>query len=129
MYPKGILRGFINSSYVSDFKWANFANDSQVANHRSVTQEHFGNPEEWKPAVPVSSSVDSSIARTGPQSTSDILELWYSIMFTYTKRSITQFQDKLVAISAIAKEFQPLIQDEYLAGMWRTNLEPALLVS
>ncbi|OAG09436.1 HET-domain-containing protein [Paraphaeosphaeria sporulosa] len=56
------------------------------------------------------------------------LELWNSVMEAYTARSITKFQDKIVAISAVAKEFQPMIRHEYLAGMWRMALEAALLV-
>jgi hypothetical protein len=129
MYPKGIPRDFINSAYVSDFKWSKFGNGSQIVNHSSVVQKQSESPEQWKPAMPASSLVDSKLTTTGVQSKSDILKLWYRIMLLYTQRSITQFQDKLIAVSAIAKEFQPLVQDEYLAGMWRTGLEGALLVS
>lgn len=53
--------------------------------------------------------------------------LWRSIVETYTKCLLTNSQDKLVAISAIARQFQPILKDEYKAGLWRRHLAQHLL--
>jgi hypothetical protein len=42
---------------------------------------------------------------------------------------LTQDSDKLVATSAVAKEFQPLIKAEYVAGLWDYSLPLQLLWS
>lgn len=57
----------------------------------------------------------------------DSFIIWGGIVQTYTKCLLTESQDKLVAISAIAREFQPIIKDEYKAGLWRRHLAQHLL--
>lgn len=54
-------------------------------------------------------------------------EKWASIVGKYSVTSLTKGEDKLVAISGIAKRMQGFLNDEYLAGMWRRNLAPQLL--
>lgn len=49
-------------------------------------------------------------------------KLWNDIVEDYTRASLTKERDKLVAISAIAREMQPLMQSRYLAGLWESNL-------
>jgi hypothetical protein len=40
---------------------------------------------------------------------------------------LTKNRDKFVAISAIAKQFAPILKDEYKAGLWRRHLPQHLL--
>ena len=52
---------------------------------------------------------------------------WLSIVSRYSVTSLTKKEDKLVAISGIAKRMQDLLDDEYLAGLWRKDLPCQLL--
>lgn len=45
-------------------------------------------------------------------------ELWYRLIVDYTARKLTDYRDKLPAISGLAKIFQQTIQSPYIAGMW-----------
>ncbi|KAH7032133.1 heterokaryon incompatibility protein-domain-containing protein [Macrophomina phaseolina] len=49
------------------------------------------------------------------------LNLWEFIVETYCKCSLSKKTDKLIALSGIATSFQPLLQDDYLAGIWRSH--------
>ncbi|KAK3342522.1 hypothetical protein B0H65DRAFT_468503 [Neurospora tetraspora] len=53
--------------------------------------------------------------------------LWNRIIFSYARCSLSRPEDKLVACSGIAKRFQSMLHDTYVAGMWRNNLEAQLL--
>ena len=53
--------------------------------------------------------------------------VWNKIVLTYTKCALTKEKDRLVAISAVAKQIQSMTKDEYLAGLWRRHLEYNLL--
>ena len=57
----------------------------------------------------------------------DSFILWHGIVQTYTKCLLTKNQDKLVAISAVARQFQLILKDEYKAGLWRRHLAQHLL--
>jgi hypothetical protein len=52
---------------------------------------------------------------------------WADIVTDYTKRLLTRPEDKLIAISGIAKQIQDAIQGEYVAGLWREALPQQLL--
>lgn len=54
-------------------------------------------------------------------------QLWHRIVTAYTRSLLTKSGDKLVALSGIAKRMSQVIQDEYVAGMWRFCLESQLL--
>ncbi|KIX08131.1 uncharacterized protein Z518_02787 [Rhinocladiella mackenziei CBS 650.93] len=56
------------------------------------------------------------------------LQRWSELVATYSSAKLTRFDDKLVACSAIAKEFQPLLGD-YVAGLWKAYLPSQLLWS
>jgi len=43
--------------------------------------------------------------------------MWNGIIEDYTKCNLTKRKDRLIAISAIAKQFQPLFKDQYVAGL------------
>lgn len=52
----------------------------------------------------------------------DAFKVWALAVSAYTQGSLTKEDDKLVAISAIAREVQPLMQCRYLAGHWDIDL-------
>lgn len=47
---------------------------------------------------------------------------WKSIVITYSRANLTVASDKLVALSGIATEVQRITSDDYLAGLWRSDL-------
>ncbi|KAJ0132697.1 hypothetical protein HZ326_24229 [Fusarium oxysporum f. sp. albedinis] len=52
----------------------------------------------------------------------DSTEIWYNIVENYGRCSLTVPTDRLIAIAGIAKSMQPLLHDEYLAGLWKKDL-------
>ena len=52
---------------------------------------------------------------------------WNNVVDTFSGCALTRLEDKLVAISGVAKALQPIFQDDYLAGLWRKHLLPGLL--
>jgi hypothetical protein len=54
---------------------------------------------------------------------SEKYRLWYALVEDYTPRRFKHIEDRLVAISGLAKIFGDLIQDdEYVAGLWRRDM-------
>ncbi|CAO1605042.1 hypothetical protein XANCAGTX0491_008577 [Xanthoria calcicola] len=53
--------------------------------------------------------------------------VWNKIVAAYTAGELTVASDKLVALSGLAKKMQTLLQDEYLAGLWKRTLASDLL--
>ena len=70
----------------------------------------------WKEDYNIAADPDSSHRST-----------WSAIVSRYSVTSLTKGEDKLVAISGIAKRMQSLLDDEYLAGLWRKDLPCQLL--
>ncbi|KAL8833929.1 MAG: hypothetical protein Q9176_007751, partial [Flavoplaca citrina] len=54
-------------------------------------------------------------------------QLWPSIVQLYTQCQLTKPNDKLIAISGIAKRMSSIIRDDYVIGMWRRYLPSELL--
>jgi hypothetical protein len=52
----------------------------------------------------------------------DILLCWAQIVRSYCEKSITKEEDRLPALSGIAKRFQSVRNSRYLAGLWEDNL-------
>ena len=50
------------------------------------------------------------------------LDRWNSLLEVYGKRKLRFAGDKLPALSGIAEVYSELMQDEYIAGVWRKNL-------
>jgi hypothetical protein len=46
-----------------------------------------------------------------------------NVVEPYSTRQLTKSSDKLVALSAIAFEFSKKLSDQYLAGIWRADIE------
>lgn len=62
------------------------------------------------------------------------LAIWNRVVEDYSKRSMTKEQDKLIAISGLAKDIQPNVHrtqgdgdSRYLAGLWERFLLEQLL--
>lgn len=52
---------------------------------------------------------------------------WHTIVEEYSRRSLTKEDDKLIALSGLAKDFQKLLDgDAYIAGLWRGSLPGSL---
>jgi hypothetical protein len=58
-----------------------------------------------------------------------MMDLWYRILRDFESRKITFEEDRLPALSGLAKEVARHIKDEYLAGIWRTDFQNGLLWS
>ncbi|KAK4951162.1 hypothetical protein LTR10_010134 [Elasticomyces elasticus] len=58
---------------------------------------------------------------------SDSLEGWRAIVESYTSRSMSKAEDKLLAISGVALVYANILQDDYLAGLWVSHLVLELL--
>lgn len=52
---------------------------------------------------------------------------WTTLIALYTRCQLTFTKDKLVALSGVAKQLQPVLNDQYLAGLWRVPLVSSLL--
>jgi hypothetical protein len=50
------------------------------------------------------------------------IDFWNKIVQNYGKCSFTKPEDRLIAIAGVAKSIQPLLNDEYLAGLWKKDL-------
>jgi hypothetical protein len=61
-------------------------------------------------------------AKNYKPSLATVVRSWDSIVANYTSRHLTQPEDKLPAIGAIAHEFQFVTGDKYLAGLWLRTL-------
>jgi hypothetical protein len=55
------------------------------------------------------------------------LQTWFRVVRDYTLLSLTYPNDALPALSGIAKVFAVKLQDEYIAGLWRSTLVSQLL--
>lgn len=57
-----------------------------------------------------------------------IIELWYKrVVVDYTRRQLTYEQDRLIAISALARATYSNRHIAYVAGLWRDCIVPGLL--
>jgi hypothetical protein len=61
--------------------------------------------------------------------TEDQYEQWLKTLHGYVQRMLTKSSDKLPAIGGIAKRTATVLDDEYLAGLFRSRLPDALLWS
>lgn len=54
-------------------------------------------------------------------------ELWKRVQEEYSRCLLTDPNDRVIALSGIAKVFRSMMQDQYVVGMWRKHLASALL--
>ena len=74
-----------------------------------------------------SSCYGSEVATPTSDTSSYYRGTWDSMLMQYSVTSLTKEEDKLIAISGIAKRMQGLLNDDYLAGLWRKDLPIQLL--
>lgn len=51
----------------------------------------------------------------------DVPAIWDNLIRDYSRTRLTFLNDRLVAISGVVKEFQHVLNDEYVAGLWRSQ--------
>ena len=68
------------------------------------------------------SPVSKLLSNTSGPPVSECLGAWAGIVETYTQCQLTKEADKLIAISAIAREMNPIMGCRYLAELWERNL-------
>ncbi len=56
-----------------------------------------------------------------------VVQSWYTIVENYSMRNLTKPSDKLPALAGLARQVQALIPDEYLAGLWKSDLSSGLI--
>jgi len=54
------------------------------------------------------------------------LKFWAQLIVVYTEMALTFPNDRLPAVSAIARQVQPLIRSRYLAGIWESDIPRGL---
>ncbi|RSL45790.1 hypothetical protein CEP54_014128 [Fusarium duplospermum] len=62
-----------------------------------------------------------------PSCKAALLASWYNLLWLYGPRKLTNASDKLPAISGLASLFAKRLDDEYVAGLWRSHLIEGLL--
>ncbi|KAH7141074.1 hypothetical protein EDB81DRAFT_655599 [Dactylonectria macrodidyma] len=79
--------------------------------------------ESWPCGVPV----EVIHAVVEPKDIQESHSRWYNLVSDYTYCKLTNFSDKLIAMAGLANHFQASIgDDEYVAGLWRSQLPQAL---
>lgn len=56
----------------------------------------------------------------------EVLANWYDLIEVYSSRKLRYFRDRLPAISGIAKEFASIYRDQYICGLWKSDLKIGL---
>ncbi|KAH7129022.1 heterokaryon incompatibility protein-domain-containing protein, partial [Dactylonectria macrodidyma] len=78
---------------------------------------------EWSPTKLQLTTLRHSLSATdGPD-----IGMWYHLVNIYCERKLTQSSDRPLAISGVAEWFGTLINDEYLAGIWKSHIHTGLL--
>ncbi len=84
------------------------------------------NPRRWKD-LHLETETPGRMNALAPESKQVLYNYWHEILSVYTSSNLTKAEDKLVAISGLAKQLQPYLGDEYLAGVWKESLPSELL--
>ncbi|KAF5534324.1 het-domain-containing protein [Fusarium napiforme] len=59
-------------------------------------------------------------------SASEALQIWWTILWNYSNRNLTNPTDKFPALSGIASLLGGLLKDEYVAGLWSSTMVQGL---
>ena len=73
------------------------------------------------------SSFKNRISAPAPLKPYENYKNWQRLVECYSTCKVTKEEDKLIAVSGIAKHFQSALGSEYLAGLWRENLPIELI--
>ncbi|OPB41358.1 hypothetical protein A0O28_0080760 [Trichoderma guizhouense] len=89
--------------------------DGWVGHSRTFAQLNMSHP------------LTSSIDWTGLGESYKFVEVWQTLVSHYTRRGLGWYQDKLLAISAIARKMNKMTDKHYIAGLWTEFLGETLL--
>ncbi|KAI3540283.1 HET domain-containing protein [Colletotrichum abscissum] len=56
-----------------------------------------------------------------------LYERWKDLIIEYTRRKLTVPNDKFSALSGLARTFSSALEDEYVAGLWKSDLVRGML--
>ncbi|KAJ9144534.1 hypothetical protein NKR23_g5772 [Pleurostoma richardsiae] len=75
----------------------------------------------------VASTARHSTAKISVNDWTDMRDAWRQLTHGYMRCLLTKEEDRLVALSGIAKEIRSMTGDEYIAGNWKSSLITDLL--
>ena len=111
--------------YGSRFLW-----QCQYAQHSDGGIEGWGCGAAWSEQHRLPSEMFAQTEKSSLVIPSDMVSLrksWYATVKEYTRRKLSEPDDMLPAIAGIVSQLQKLNQDDYLAGLWRSNLAHELM--
>jgi hypothetical protein len=74
-----------------------------------------------------SKAFQPAVRQLGGVALTPLVDHWEELVEIYTDAHLTRPEDKLVALSSLAKEVQQRIKDHYYAGLWSNSLARGLL--
>ncbi|KAL5093970.1 hypothetical protein Trisim1_009442 [Trichoderma cf. simile WF8] len=89
--------------------------DGWVGHSRTFAQLNMSHP--------LTSSIDWTVLGEPYK----FVEVWQTLVSHYTRRGLGWYQDKLLAISAIARKMSKMTDKHYIAGLWTEFLGETLL--
>jgi hypothetical protein len=87
----------------------------------------YDNKEAAEEGVSIGNNKELALLRNVPDGIERARETWTKILTEYTHRTLSHSKDRLLAISGIATCYSEILNDEYLAGIWRRDLPAALM--
>ncbi|KAL7947510.1 heterokaryon incompatibility domain-containing protein [Trichoderma barbatum] len=75
----------------------------------------------------MSHPLTSSIDWRGLEESYKFVQVWQTLVSHYTRRGLGWYQDKLLAISAIARKMSKMTEKHYIAGLWTEYIGEMLL--
>ncbi|KAK1655156.1 heterokaryon incompatibility protein-domain-containing protein [Colletotrichum phormii] len=85
----------------------------------------YDNVQSWHHLLsPASKDINSPEARGRRES---LYERWKDLIIEYTRRKLTVSNDKFSALSGLARTFSSALGDEYVAGLWKSDLVRGML--
>ncbi len=107
---------------------------SEAHPEKILVQREERNPRGLKASDPVFEQKSKSYSGGLVQMSSERQEyskrgfaLWRDVVHNYSRLILTNPEDKLIAVSGIVKHIQEIVDDQYLAGLWRKDFAYWLL--
>ena len=73
-------------------------------------------------------SISTSLKRQ-PAECIDLYDAWYELVAEYSRRDLSVQTDRLPALSGLASEMNKILDDVYIAGLWRRDIQRGMLWS
>lgn len=112
---QGAASSFRSASSVYNLSWPQNFEESYGTFRR--------NPKKWRSLL----KKNYEAYKTGECSLNQAYLHWNTNALNYARTELSKDSDKLVALSGLAKSFKDVIEDQYLAGLWRRTLVYDLL--